>query len=198
MNRHGLLMRQLTGILPSDLRMKTSFVLLASILALNLTPSFLRANAQSDMLANAWEHHAEGVSVAMFLVSRMENGAKKSSIKVYIKNTADTKKYLPNDVNDSALQIFYVNSNGSHVPLRDYTPKIPSVVSMPAMPDSRRYESGEVEVKTIDLTPDELALVETHPIFCRFRISDQEVGGYQSIESSPRQLTETVEPSPNK
>ncbi|MDB4793686.1 hypothetical protein OAG63_01485 [Methylacidiphilales bacterium] len=173
--------------------MKTSFILLASILALNLVPSSLRADAQSEIPANAWEHHAEGVSIAMFLVSRMENGAKKSAIKVYIKNTANTKKYLPGDVNDSALQIFYVDSNGSHVPLRDYTPKIPSVVSMPGMPDSRRYESGEMEVKTIDLTLSELALVEAHPVFCRFHISDQEVGGYKLVESSPRLLTEATD-----
>ena len=178
--------------------MKIFFRTLVTILVLSVIAFSVKAGDQPDVPANAWEQHEEGVSTAIILVSMTEDGKKKSAIKVYIKNTANTEKYLPGDVNDSALQIFYVASNGNHVPLRDYTKKAPLVFSMSAMPDSRRYEAGEVRVKTIDLTPNELALVEAHPIFCRFRISDLEVGGYKMIESSPRQLTEAVENSPAK
>ena len=169
--------------------MKLLLAVFTSILALNVTASSLMADVQPNIPASAWEHHAEGVSVALFLTSRTENGGKKSAIKVFIKNSADTKMYLPGDVNDSSVQIFYVDANGNHIPLRDYTPRPPSVVSMPAMPDSRRYEPGEVGIKSIDITPAELALVEAHLVFCRLRISSQEVGGYKLVESSPKMLT---------
>jgi hypothetical protein len=140
--------------------------------------------ADPNIPGGAWEQHTEGVALAIVFTVTTENGTEKGTIKVYIKNTSGTTKYLPGNINDRAVQIFYIDNEGRCVPLRDYSLKVPPIFTMPAMPDSRLYQAGELGIRTVDLSPTELALVKKYPVQCRFHISDSKIGGYKLIESS--------------
>jgi len=161
----------------------------AILFVMSMVISTAPADDKPNIPASAWEQHPEGVALAMILVTQTENGTQKGAIKVYVKNTSSGIKYLPDNINDWAVQIFYIDNKGKHVPLRDYSAEQrPRTFTMPAMPDSRLYQPGEIGIRTIDLSPSELAVVKKYPVICHFYFGDVQIGRFNPIESSPKML----------
>ncbi len=147
---------------------------------------FAPLSAQSNIPTSAWEQHPEGVALAMTSTTNTDNGAQKGAISVYIKNTSDlTKYYKGPDGFNLDMQIFYMDDHGEQIPLRDYNWRGCSSTLSPAI------KPGKILSRTVDLNPNEFALIQGRLIKCRvciFVIADSKIQQRYLIESLPRKL----------
>jgi hypothetical protein len=131
----------------------------ALVVAMGFSGAF--ADDHPHIPANAWEQHPEGIALAMILTTQMENGVQKSTIQVYVKNTSNVVKsyFGPNHFDGMGVIILYVKNNES-VSLRDYSPEEGSKKMRP------QIKPGQILSQTVDLSPDELALIKAYPVKC--------------------------------
>jgi hypothetical protein len=139
----------------------------------------------------SWENHSEGVALALSLVSsKGRSQGEEDGIQVLVKNTSTSQLYFAFSSHDKGCRIFYVDSQGARIPIHEgpQNKDIPPTTSatIPPLPLS----PGQILTEVVELrTPNELALVRAHPVFCRLRVSENEIGGYKIIESTPKILS---------
>jgi len=156
-------------------------IVLAMIFAATMGLSLARADDTPSIPANAWESHPEGIALAVMLTSRMDHGTKKYSILVYTKNTSQASIYYQGpDGFHLEMEIFYYDHD-KPIPLRDYSPESGSRIIPPEI------QPGETLLRKVDLNPDELALIQAHPVKCRAIIADRTFRNV-AVDSSPKIL----------
>jgi len=149
-----------------------------------------------NILASAWEQHPEaGVAIAVTLVTQKDKDATKSSIKVYAKNTANSDLEFDFNGMEERICIYYMDSHGTQVPVRDF--HMITIHSGRVMDVPITCKPGDILLRTVDITPAELILLQSHPVKCTFGISRS--GKRSIIETTPRQLVaESTPPAQNE
>ena len=179
---HGILIPIPVGIkYHSNIYMNHTSKLAMVVFAMALsifTETLAQSNGQLNIPAALWEQHPEGIALALFLSTQ---DVQKKAIQVYIQNTSNTDKYLIVSGIDSGIQIYYIDATGAQVPLHNYSDNMLNRKSSLIKP-------GETLTRRILLTPDELVLIQTHPIKCNFIIHDPATEKYSKIESTPKML----------
>jgi len=140
-----------------------------------------------DTKNQSWEQLPQGIAVAFALTNSLENDSKKGILHVYIKNTSDVpKKYIVSGAMQG-INLFYVDSHASQIPLRNDNSNVElRMFSETIMPHSI------LSIK-IDLKSDELVAVKTHPIICSFVIYDPASKQKYTIQSSLKSLATVSE-----
>jgi len=146
------------------------------------------ADELSRIPANAWRDSQKGFSLAMLVVSQSQNGRQEDAIEIFLKNTSTTVEFVTDDGRDIGLGLYYVNGQGTRVPLQK--PLTDDGFANEA--DPAAIQPGTVLSRKLILNQGELALVKTFPIGCSVPISHQEGGGFLKVEISPSLLA--VEP----
>ena len=133
--------------------------------------------ATPDIPGSAWEQHPEGVALNVSLGASAVKNATGRTITVQIKNTTNANiYYLGWDE-----PVFIVTPTGE-VALRDNLFH-GSRIRPPAI------KPGETVVRTVDLSPEEMARIKGKPVECHLRfynISDSNIPKYTEIHSLPK------------
>ena len=147
----------------------------AKILALGLlvTAAFIASDKTDDkpqVPANAYElYPAQGIASSMKLTSWRDNGRTKYAIIVSIKNVSSGVKCLLVNGPYYGISIYYRNSSGKTLPLREYDDRRTIVEGLIGPVP---VGSGHTIEHAIEIDPEELPIVNDCPIQCRFRMYD--------------------------
>lgn len=153
-------------------------------------PSIVQANIPSDQ----WEQETNGIEVAMTLTCPAEKNIHQDTLRVYVKNISNNQFRFDSNEGDFGVRIFYVNGNGVEVALHEYKKRSYHLSKMlPIVIDP-----GATLLIKINVPSNEIPLLTRNMSRCSFDISDVSSGQKYTIESSPRQLTETFETSPTE
>ena len=137
---------------------------------------------QSDIPTDAWKNSSKGFTLAMILTNYVKLDPQNGGIKMYFKNTSNAVEFVADDGRDSGIKLFYVNAQGARIPIRHHNDRFANEA------DPVAIQPGETLSRTVILSSDELALITSCPVGCWVFISNQEMGGYQKIEFSPKML----------
>ena len=142
--------------------------------------------AEPQIPDSAWEQHPEGIAVAMTFSSHNENNVQKNVITIYMKNTSNLSAYyVGTEGFHREVALFLVDKAGEETPLRDYSPQPGSKILAPEI------KPGETLSRTVDLSPEEMALIKGHPIKCRLNflnISENKIVKHYAVKSTPKVL----------
>jgi hypothetical protein len=148
-------------------------------------------NKLTDIPAGPWEKHKDGIALDLNITSWKEND-QKYAIKAYVVNTSNEVLYLSLSGPDGGMHIFYIDSDGKKVPLRNHLEvkggrkEMINAVSVDLRP-------GECYPCGTELTSDELVKVKSNPVECEFELYDLSAKKLYTFESTPRMLeTSTV------
>jgi len=115
----------------------------------------------------------------------------KNAISVFIKNTSTVVIAYGRNEGDYGVKIFYVDNKGAKVPLRDYYNHDDDVTE--SVHEDISIESGKTICASFFITPEELTLLNLHPVSCSFTIYHPSDWKHQTtVESSLKTLTVTV------
>jgi len=158
--------------MPSTLK-----ILLLSILyALGATTV---ANCQQNIPSASWEKLQNGIAVAVTL-----NG---TLVTAYVNNTSSSPLKIVGD-DRHLVRFFYIDANHEITPLRDRldvnvyaSRKVAGSAILPSGGQSPFHQQ-------IDISPDELAAIQTCPVACRFIVLNPSTQQYYNVESTPKVL----------
>jgi hypothetical protein len=153
--------------------------------------SIVLALAQGDLEidssripSNAFEITSSGVGIGFSLKEIVEKGGKKLFFLLYLKNETQSDLYYHKHPAISQIEIYYINSSGLKVPLRDY--QYANSIEINSSP--LIIGPGHTLLIRIPLKDDDLKVLLTHQVFCSCYVFE---GGTKMIKvvSSPKNLT---------
>jgi len=159
---------------------------------MNFAACLTLASGQVPDSANSWQNYPEGISTRLSLTAKQEENNKKTKLTVFVKNTSDSVKSIAMVSDGSGVMFSVQDDKNEWHPLRSHNARAPiSAHEQKIMP-------GAIWSYSIELAPQETALVKAHPIQCSFDLQDWSVKQTFAIQSSPQQLSETAETPPTK
>jgi hypothetical protein len=141
---------------------------------------------------SSWEEQSGGLALAFAFVTHKEGESEKSSLSIYIKNTSDNAKEFDQDSILRGFEVLDTNVGSSWHPLRTVDPFALTRVA------TAMIQPGQTISCPIELSADESKLIRSHLVRLRVAMSDNVNKQVLNIESTPRQLTETVITAPTK
>lgn len=142
------------------------------------------AKCQNGTPVGSWEEFPNGISVNLTL-----NG---NFLAAYVKNTSGSQLHIVGD-GYHLVRIFYVDLNHKKIPLRDKSEIGVYANSKPTGLATIPQGGASPFRLKIELTPDQLAAIQTCPVFCRFVVHDPATREYSTIETKPELLTQAAD-----
>ena len=169
--------------------MKSKFEWLVFLAVLSFS-TFFAAAEEPPIPPSAWEQHPEGVALALVLTSGTDGGLQVSYLRLYVKNTSDTAKYLVTQSHGVAAQFFYVGANGNQVILGNHDhPGHPEKDLIESNQRLRVILPGKIRSTGTEVTADEVALMKTQTVRCKIYINDPTTKQDVPITGAPQLLT---------
>jgi len=150
---------------------------------LNMLLVITPANCQQSVPTGSWETLSQGIAVSLTLAG--------STLTAYVKNTSSSPKDLFGE-ESHLVRFFYVDSNGGRVRLKDKSDASDRQNSSQANSVTIPQEGAPTFQLQIQLSPDEVTAVKTHPVVCRFRVVDPSTQQYSTLETTPRLLNSST------
>lgn len=150
----------------------------------------------------SWERPTNDFAITMTIVSKLKKGVLENFLKVYVKNTSDTDKYILSYSTYGGIRIYYTDSKTrSLMPLRDYGKD--SLINRLNQWNVKggtkvALSPGYILCSPVVLTADELEIVRTHLVQCSIPVTDQDLSKCTRIESTPKKLSTMTESGPTE
>jgi hypothetical protein len=135
-----------------------------------------------DPFANSWENCANGISIAIILIKPAPDG--NSTIQAAVKNNSTSDKWRMGGGGYGGILLEYIDSNETAKPL----PYLPYDFDKMQRAHPVIFRQGEVILKSVELSPAEMKIVETHPVLCVVQLLEADQAHSYAVKSSPKRL----------